>query len=135
MAILDFLKKGKKKEPVKAPTPKKVEQASVAPEAESMGPEMAAPKSSTVLKSFHVSEKATRNIGLNQYTFIIDTQANKSQVRDAVERSYNVKVDSVKVLYLPEKERRVGLRVGTSAMRKKAVVILKPGHSIAAAQP
>ena len=133
MALLDLFKK-KRKEPMKAPTPKV--QPSVAPETEApTGPSFAAPATSAVLKHFHVSEKASRGIEMNQYTFVVDAKATKSQVRDAVQRSYHVKVASVKMIQLPAKQRRVGKYMGSSAARKKAIVLLKPGSSIAAAQP
>ena len=57
------------------------------------------------------------------------------KVRDAVKRSYKVEVASVKMIRLPAKERTIGLHRGATAERKKAVVILKPGQSIAGAQP
>jgi large subunit ribosomal protein L23 len=132
MALLDLFKK-KRKEP-KAPTAKTPE-VQAASETEAAGPALAAPTTATVLKHFHVSEKASRGIEQNQYTFIVAAHATKTQVRDAVQRSYNVKVDSVNIVNLPAKERRVGQRIGASAARRKAIVILKPGSTIAAAQP
>jgi len=133
MALFDLFKH-KRKEP-KRPTPKAAVEA--APEAEApavAGPAIAAP-SSPVLKSFHVSEKATRGMALNQYTFMVGPSATKSQVRDAVERSYKVDVVSVNMVNLPAKERTFGRHTGSVAARTKAIVTLKEGQSIAAAQP
>lgn len=90
---------------------------------------------SPVLRSFHVSEKATRAMAYGQYTFIVDPKATKSQVRDAVKQSYKVDVVAVKMVSLPKKERTLGRHKGTIAGKKKAVVVLKEGQSIAAAQP
>ena len=134
MALLDLFKK-KRKEPKAPKMAVRKPEDSVAPEAEATEPTLAAPATSAVLKHFHVSEKASNGIALNHYTFIVDPKATKSQVRDAVQRSYHVQVASVKMVKLPAKHRRIGLRTGASPARKKAVVILKPGSSIAAAQP
>ncbi len=134
MALLDLFKK-KRKEVTRRPTPKA--ELPVAPEAEAAkpaGPSIAAP-SSPVLKSFHVSEKATRGMSLNQYTFMVAPRATKTQVRDAVELSYKVKVVGVQMVTLPAKERTFGRHSGRVPARKKAVVTLKTGQSIAAAQP
>ena len=91
--------------------------------------------SSPALRSFLVSEKATRNIGLNQYTFLVSQNATKTEVRDAVERSYKVDVIGVNMTRLPSKKRTLGRFTGRVSGKKKAVVFLKDGQSIAAAQP
>ena len=136
MALFDLFKH-KRKEP-KRPTPKAAVEAAPstsseqAPEA--AGPTIAAP-SSPVLKSFHVSEKATRGMALNQYTFMVGPRATKSAVRDAVKRSYKVDVVSVNMVRLPAKERTFGRHTGSVSARRKAIVTLKEGQSIAAAQP
>jgi large subunit ribosomal protein L23 len=126
MALLDLFKKKQKKP--EQPAPKAV----VAPEAQ--GPSVAAP-SSPVLRSFHVSEKATRGMAYNQYTFMVDARATKTQVRDAVERSYKVDVVAVNMVRLPSKERTFGRHTGRVPARTKAIITLKEGQSIAAAQP
>ncbi len=134
MALLDLFKK-KRKEVTRRPTPKA--ELPVAPEAETKeaaGPSVAAP-SSPVLKSFHVSEKATRGMAYNQYTFMVAPRATKSQVRDAVELSYKVDVVNVHIVRLPSKMRQIGRHMGSVAARKKAIVTLKDGQTIAAAQP
>ena len=134
MALFDLFKKKRKE--TKAPAVKAAEVSGAVEEVvESTGPAFAAPSNASVLKHFHVSEKASRGIEMNQYTFVVDPRATKSQVRDAVARSYNVKVESVKMVRLPKRQRTVGGRRGFSPQRKKAIVILKPGSSIAAAQP
>ena len=134
MALFDLFKH-KRKEP-KRPTPKAQVQA--APEAEvteaPVTPTIAAPVS-PVLRSFHVSEKATRNMAFNQYTFMVGPRATKSQVRDAVKLSYKVDVTAVKMVRLPSKERTFGRHTGSVPARKKAIVTLKEGQTIAAAQP
>lgn len=88
-----------------------------------------------VLRHFHVSEKGTRGLALNQYTFIVDPRATKTQVRDAVRRGYHVDVVAVRMVRLPSKQRRYGSHEGRVTGKKKAIVTLKQGQSIAAAQP
>lgn len=88
-----------------------------------------------VIKRFVVSEKSARGQAHNQYTFEIDRKATKTQVRDAVMRMFKVKVDSVNIVRLPAKHRRVGKYEGSSSAMKKAIVTLKEGQVIAQAQP
>lgn len=88
-----------------------------------------------VLRHFHVSEKGTRGLALNQYTFVVDQRATKTQVRDAVRSGYKVDVVSVQMVRLPSKQRRYGRHEGRVPGRKKAIVTLKAGQTIAAAQP
>jgi large subunit ribosomal protein L23 len=90
---------------------------------------------SRVLKSFRVSEKASRMLALNQYTFVVASDATKTAVRDAVEKGYKVKVAGVNIVRLPSKQRTVGRRSGSVPAVKKAVVTLREGFTIAAAQP
>ena len=132
MALLDLFKK-KRKDITHRPTPKADVQA--APEAAPAEnrPSIAAPMS-PVLKSFHISEKATRGMALNQYTFMVGPNVTKTQVRDAVARSYKVNVIDVQTIRLPGKERMVGRHMGHVPARKKAIVTIKEGQTIAAAQ-
>ena len=73
-------------------------------------------------------------MALNQYTFMIGLNVTKTQVRDAVERSYKVDVVDVQTVRLPGKERMVGRHMGSISARKKAIVTIKDGQTIAAAQ-
>jgi large subunit ribosomal protein L23 len=132
MALFDLFKH-KRKEP-KRPMPKAPVEAAPTTAPEPAGPAIAAP-SSPVLKSFHVSEKATRGLADNQYTFMVGPRATKSQVRDAVTRSCKVDVVAVNIVRLPSKKRTFGRHTGSVPARKKAIVTLKDGQSIAAAQP
>lgn len=123
---------GKKKtdEPKKAAPAEAVEAAPVEASTASL-PAAASP----ILKSFRVSEKASRMMEQNQYTFVVRQDATKTAVRDAVEKGYKVKVSSVNIVRLPAKERRIGRRAGAVPAVKKAVVTLREGFTIAAAQP
>lgn len=132
MALLDIFK-GKRKDVTRRPTPKVELQPAAEAAPETNRPSVAAPTSG-VLRSFHVSEKATRGMALNQYTFMVGPKVTKTQVRDAVERSYKVDVVDVQTVHLPGKDRMFGRHMGRVPARKKAIVTIKAGQTIAAAQ-
>ncbi len=64
------------------------------------------------------------------YTFEVHPKANKMQVRQAIEKIYNVRVMSVRTSNRGGKRRRYRLTVGTTRSWKKAVVVLKPDYHI-----
>ena len=88
-----------------------------------------------VLKNFYVSEKASLLNGFNQYVFKVFRSANKSQIRKQVEKLFNVKVTSVKVLNMPRKRRDLGRHPGFRSEFKKAIVVLEKGQTIEQAKP
>lgn len=65
-----------------------------------------------------------------QYVFEVARKSNKIEITKAVEEIYNVKVDSVNVMTVPGKRKRVRKDFGHTASWKKAIVTLKDGHSI-----
>ena len=73
------------------------------------------------------SEIAQNN---NQITLSVDTKANKIEIKDAVEKLFNVKVDSVNTINVRPKKKRVGRYPGKTNKVKKAIVTLKEGSSI-----
>lgn len=73
------------------------------------------------------SEIAQNN---NQITLSVDTKANKIEIKDAVEKLFNVKVESVNTINVRPKKRRVGRYPGKTNKVKKAIVTLKEGSSI-----
>jgi len=66
----------------------------------------------------------------NKYAFEVARNANKPQIKDAVEKAFKVKVASVNVMCVPGKMRRAGRQRGMTSPWKKAVVTLEPGHKI-----
>jgi large subunit ribosomal protein L23 len=86
-----------------------------------------------VLKRPVVTEKSGRlSDANNQYVFAVDQRANKAQIKQAVEKAFNVTVLDVNVMCLRAKKGRVGRRtVIKESAWKKAVVTLKPGDRIA----
>ena len=66
----------------------------------------------------------------NTITFSVATDANKVQIKQAVEKIFNVKVESVNTVNVKPKKKRVGRYVGKTNRVKKAIVKLKEGSSI-----
>jgi large subunit ribosomal protein L23 len=64
------------------------------------------------------------------YPFAVDVRANKVQIREAVEKLFNVKVAAVNTAHRKGKPRRRGRRMGRTSNWKKAYVKLKEGHAI-----
>ena len=82
-----------------------------------------------------ISEKATYLTDLRgQYSFLVDTKANKIQIKQAVEAAYSVKVEDVRtMIYAPKvssKYTKKGLQVGKTNKLKKALVQLVEGETI-----
>lgn len=84
-----------------------------------------------VLRRPRVTEKSVfQQAGLNQHTFEIHPEANKSQVKEAVERLFGVKVTSVRIQNYDGKHRRTRMGSGQKAAWKKAIVSLADGENI-----
>lgn len=66
----------------------------------------------------------------NKYTFDVDVNSNKTEIKNAVEQMFDVKVEKVNVMNVKPKTRRMGRYVGKTNRRKKAIVKLKEGYSI-----
>ncbi|MDN3515050.1 MAG: 50S ribosomal protein L23 [Candidatus Brocadia sp.] len=66
----------------------------------------------------------------NSYHFEVDLKANKIQIKEAVEKFFNVKVDDVRTLVRKGKNRRVRFKLGRTKDWKKAIVTLKEGNTI-----
>ena len=66
----------------------------------------------------------------NKYTFDVDVHANKIEIKNAVEKMFNVKVESVNTVNVKPRKRRVGRYVGKTNKVKKAIVKLSEGSSI-----
>ncbi|QRN85349.1 50S ribosomal protein L23 [Clostridia bacterium] len=77
-----------------------------------------------------VTEKALRMMEENKYTFFVDTDANKIEIKNAVHKQFNVDVEKVTTVTVRGKKRRQGRFVGKTSDRKKAIVKLKAGSKI-----
>jgi large subunit ribosomal protein L23 len=81
-----------------------------------------------------ISEKAEQNRNNNKYSFIVHKGANKIEIKKAVEKAYNVLVDSVNTTIMPGKSKvrftKAGVQRGKRSSLKKAVVTLQENESI-----
>ena len=72
-----------------------------------------------------VTEKSMNAMGEKKYTFMVHPEANKSQIKEAVEKMFEgPKVKSVNTLNMDGKNKRRGMVVGKTAKSKKAIVAL-----------
>lgn len=127
MAILDFLKKDEKsavelKEPA---TKKKIAKKKPATETKKISA-----SAYQILKSPHISEKATDLNKKDQYTFKVWPQASKTEIKRVLEELYGVDVVGVKIIKVPGKKKRVGRNMGIKKGFKKAIVRIKKGQKI-----
>ena len=83
-----------------------------------------------VLRRPLVTEKNTVLQAQGKYAFEVATGANKTQIKQAVEKAFKVKVLAVNVMTIHGKMRRVGKRQVLTQSWKKAIVTLKPGDKI-----
>ena len=71
-----------------------------------------------------ISEKSMSGIADKKYTFEVAKDANKIEIKDAVEKIFGVKVKSVNTINMMGKVKRVGVHTGRRAAYKKAIVTL-----------
>jgi len=83
-----------------------------------------------VLRRPLISEKNTALQAENKYAFEVAREANKHQIKQAVEKAFKVKVTAVNVMTVPGKTRRIGRRQVLTQSWKKAIITLKPGDKI-----
>ena len=76
------------------------------------------------------TEKGSDLLTQNKYVFRVDNRANKIDIKRSVEDIYKVKVDSVNIMNIKGKKRRVRFREGMTSGWKKAIVTLKPDNRI-----
>ena len=74
-----------------------------------------------------VSEKSYGLLDQGKYTFVVDPEANKTEIRQAVEKVFNVKVASVNTINRQGKRRRTRVGTGKRKDTKRAIVTLKDG--------
>ncbi|MDH4099915.1 MAG: 50S ribosomal protein L23 [Nitrospirota bacterium] len=86
---------------------------------------------SVILKPYITEKSALLKEGLNQYAFKVAKDANKVEIRNAVQELFNVKVADVRTINYDGKSVRFGLKKGRRADWKKAIVTLKAGEKIA----
>ena len=77
-----------------------------------------------------ITEKTTKLMEENKYRFIVDPKANKTQIKQAVEELFKVKVRSVNTLNVLGKVKRMGRYEGRRSSWKRAIVTLEKGSRI-----
>ena len=140
MGILDRFKKTKKEEKKKEIKKPRVSIVKKAPKTEK--PKAEKPKSIKkitkkefsgawqVLKMPIVTEKSTDLNALNQYIFKVAQDANKAEIKKAIQDLYGARVKSVNIIKVPGKIRKLGRHEGWRAGYKKAIVFLAPEEKI-----
>lgn len=84
-----------------------------------------------VLKRPLLTEKTTLQHELaNQVSFEVSPRANKVQIKESVEKAFNVTVEGVRTINVKGKPKRLGRHLGKKADWKKAIVTLKEGDKI-----
>ena len=77
-----------------------------------------------------VSEKSYAGLEQNTYTFLVDPRANKTEIKEAVQKIWNVRVVSVRTLNRMGKTKRRRWTMGKRADQKRAIVTLSEGDQI-----
>jgi large subunit ribosomal protein L23 len=79
-----------------------------------------------IIKRPVITERSTDLMSERKYTFEVDVKANKTEVKDAVEKIFGVKVAKVNIMNYKGKFKRMGRHSGYTARRRKAIVTLTP---------
>lgn len=77
-----------------------------------------------------VSEKSYAGLERNTYTFLVDPRANKTEIKEAIQKIWNVRVVSVRTLHRKGKVKRRRWTLGKRPDQKRAIVTLAEGDSI-----
>jgi large subunit ribosomal protein L23 len=86
--------------------------------------------SSEIIKYPIVTDKATRLLENNKYSFIVNPKSDKLAIKSAIEDLFNVTVLKVNTCNLPKKKKRIGKYIGWKPQFKKAIVTLSEGDTI-----
>ena len=85
-----------------------------------------------IIKAPVISEKAYAGMEQGTYSFWVDQNVNKTQVKNAIQQAFGVRVVKVNLANVPGKRKRVGKFEGHRVDRKKAMVKLAEGQKIEA---
>ena len=83
-----------------------------------------------IIKALLTTEKSSTYLDKGKYLFLVDSAANKIQIKRAVEQAYKVKVKNVNTFVAMGKLKRVRHQLGRMTDTKKAVVTLAAGQKI-----
>jgi large subunit ribosomal protein L23 len=132
MGILDRIK-GKKEEPKKVSKKKDENVLDMVQESETAKPLVLKENTGLahrILKNYHLSEKTNVFSATGRYVFKVDRDANKIEVKKAIEKVYDVHVAKVNMVNVLGKKRRQGRTMGRTQDWKKAIVTLRAGEKI-----
>lgn len=71
-----------------------------------------------------ITEQSMNDMSEGKYTFVVDKRANKTEIKNAIEQIFGVKVEKVNTMNMKGKVKRMGVHVGRRANWKKAIVTL-----------
>ncbi len=87
-----------------------------------------------LIKPIITEKSSAQTEAANQYTFMVDRKANKIEIKRAIEKLYNVSIDSVNTIIVPSKKKvrntKSGMQKGTKSAYKKAIVRVTYGEEI-----
>ena len=83
-----------------------------------------------IIKYPIITDKATRLLENNQYTFVVDRYSDKLTIKASIEYLFDVKIVKINTCRLPRKKKRVGKYIGWKPQYKKAIVTLSEGDVI-----
>ena len=83
-----------------------------------------------ILKAPVITEKSQIAKSEGKYTFKVSPKATKTEIKEAIEKIFNVKVSAIRTINVKPKKRRVGRYTGLTNRYKKAIVSLAEGQTI-----
>jgi large subunit ribosomal protein L23 len=86
--------------------------------------------SNDIIKYPIITDKATRLLENNQYSFIVNLKSDKPTIKSVIEDLFNVTVLKINTCHIPRKKKRMGKYIGWKSKSKKAIVTLLEGDTI-----
>ena len=87
-----------------------------------------------LIKPIITEKSSAQTEAANQYTFMVDKKANKTEIKRAIEKLYDVSIESVNTIIVPSKKKvrntKSGMQRGTKSAYKKAIVKVTYGEEI-----
>lgn len=84
----------------------------------------------SIIKYPIITDKATRLLANNQYSFVVNPKCDKPTIKTAIEYLFKVKVVKINTVHLPKKKKQIGKNLGWKPHYKKAIVTLSEGDTI-----
>jgi large subunit ribosomal protein L23 len=84
----------------------------------------------STIKQPILTDKTIRLTESRKYSFLVNLDSNKSEIKVAIENLFQVKIIKINTCNLPRKKKRVGKFTGWKAQYKKAIVTLSEGETI-----